>query len=370
MSDDNTALAGFAPTVVQWQRQAGRHGLPWQGTRDPYRIWLSEIMLQQTQVATVIGYYQRFLQRFPTVQALAQAEQDDVMPYWAGLGYYARARNLHRCAREICAKWQGRFPATADDIMTLPGIGRSTAAAIAAFAYGERSPIMDGNVKRVFTRYFGIHGNPAAGATEQILWDTAERIVRAAPDDLDMAAYTQGLMDLGAGLCTRTRPDCVACPLAGSCYARREGRQHELPSPKPRKQNAQRQCHMLILESAGAVLLQQRPSSGIWGGLWSLPQFDSREALEQACTHWGQRLAPAQKMAGLSHTFTHFKLHIEPWLVVCDMPLAAEPAPDHAWFAIGGLADAALPAPVRKLLDGLYAQDDLVSALKSHAGPA
>src|SRR5690606_35431280 len=208
--------------IVAWQRSHGRHGLPWQGTQDPYRIWLSEIMLQQTQVATVIPYYQRFLERFPDVAALAQATQDEVMPYWAGLGYYARARNLHRCAQEICQNWNGSFPPSADEIMQLPGIGRSTAAAIAAFAYGQRSPIMDGNVKRVFTRYFGIFGDPAVRATEKSLWETAQAVVDAAAPDLDMTAYTQGLMDLGSSHCARSRPDCPACPLAAHCYARLE----------------------------------------------------------------------------------------------------------------------------------------------------
>jgi len=344
----------FAQAVVQWQRTHGRHGLPWQNTRDPYRIWLSEIMLQQTQVATVIRYYERFLQRFPTIQSLAQAKQEDVMPYWAGLGYYARARNLHRCAQVVCEAWKGQFPHQAIDIMTLPGIGRSTAAAIAAFAHGERSPIMDGNVKRVFTRYFGIEGNTSTRAVEQLLWHTAEQALEAAPSSLDMKAYTQGLMDLGSGVCTRTRPDCQACPLMEACYARHTGRQLELPTPKPRKPSAERHCAMLILESSNSVLLHQRPSSGIWGGLLSLPQFETQELLEGACINWGLTLTPRQKMAGLSHTFTHFKLHIEPWLVIGDDILVKEPAPDHIWLPTAELAHAALPTPVRKLLDGLY----------------
>ncbi len=353
-------LAGFASTVVQWQRTHGRHGLPWQGTTDAYRIWLSEIMLQQTQVATVIGYYERFLQRFPTIRSLARASQDEVMPYWAGLGYYARARNLHRCAQVLCESWEGEFPRQAAEIMTLPGIGRSTAAAIAAFAYGERSPIMDGNVKRVFTRYFGIEGETSTRAVEQLLWQTAEQIVQAAPADLDMGAYTQGLMDLGAGVCTRSRPACEACPLAAGCRARAQGRQHELPTPKRRKQQAERHCAVLILEHSGSILLHQRPSSGIWGGLLSLPQFDTAGQLEEACARWGLSLAPEQRMAGLSHTFTHFKLHIEPWLVVWNGSRVMEPEADHVWLPTCNLAQAALPAPVRKILDGLYGQDDLL----------
>ena len=214
----------FAFRIATWQARSGRQGLPWQGTTDPYRIWLSEIMLQQTQVGTVIPYYLRFLERFPDIAALAAASQEEVMPYWAGLGYYARARNLHRCAQAVAAGWSGRFPPTAEQIACLPGIGRSTAAAIAAFAYGERSPILDGNVKRVFTRHFGIEGDPSRRAVDQRLWELADAQVAAAPG-LNMPAYTQGLMDLGATLCTRGKPECGQCPVADTCVARRDGRQ-------------------------------------------------------------------------------------------------------------------------------------------------
>jgi A/G-specific adenine glycosylase len=346
----------FAARVVQWQREHGRHKLPWQGTRDPYRIWLSEIMLQQTQVATVVGYYQRFLDRFPDIQSLAQADQSDVMPYWAGLGYYARARNLHRCAQELCSHWNGRFPDSAADIATLPGIGRSTAAAIAAFAYGERSPIMDGNVKRVFTRYFGIAGITSSRAVEQALWSTADMVLEAAPAALDMAAYTQGLMDLGSDCCTRSRPDCPRCPLSFSCYARMEGRQDELPTPKPRKASPQRHCMMLVLEDGENVLLERQPSPGIWGGLWSLPQYGSTEDLSNACTELGHAGPPPQKMAGLMHVFTHFRLYIEPWYLQGAMSGPALPRPGQAWIPIAGLSSTALPAPVKKILSGLFPQ--------------
>ncbi|HEY9281174.1 MAG TPA: A/G-specific adenine glycosylase [Eoetvoesiella sp.] len=350
------AIDQFAETVVQWQKRAGRHGLPWQGTRDPYRIWLSEIMLQQTQVSTVIGYYERFLGRFPTLQALAQATQDDVMPYWAGLGYYARARNLHRCAQELCTNWQGQFPRDVNEIMQLPGIGRSTAAAIAAFSYGERSPIMDGNVKRVFTRYFGIYGHPSVRATEQLLWKTAEKVVATAPASLDMAAYTQGLMDLGSSCCARSRPECAACPLNDHCYAHLNAKQHELPTPKQKKVSDERQCKMLILQNHESVLLEQRPSPGIWGGLWSLPQYDDVDGLNNACRNWGQSPIPAQKMAALLHTFSHFKLHIEPWHVRCTTPILSEPLSNQAWISISELEQTALPAPVKKILNGLFAK--------------
>ena len=348
----------FAGAVAEWQKRSGRHQLPWQGTRDPYRIWLSEIMLQQTQVATVIGYYQRFLERFPTLQALAQAPQDEVMPYWAGLGYYARARNLHRCAQEICLNWSGRFPGSAAEITTLPGIGRSTAAAIAAFAYGERSPIMDGNVKRVFARHLGIFGATSERATEQTLWRRAEAVLAAAAPTLDMAAYTQGLMDLGSAVCVRGKPACALCPLQDSCYAHAEGRQAELPSPKPRKEKPERSCAMLVLACRGAVLLERRPPSGIWGGLWSLPEFADADALLSGCAGLGVDASRAQRMGGLAHVFTHFKLNIEPWYLQWDAPEAAAPdCEGYVWVPGRDLPGAALPAPVRKILDGLAGAD-------------
>lgn len=347
-------IPGFADTIVSWQQQFGRHHLPWQNTRDPYRIWLSEIMLQQTQVATVVGYYQRFLSRFPDIASLAKASQDDVMPYWAGLGYYARARNLHRCAQVIQEQWGGRFPPTATQIATLPGIGRSTAAAIAAFAYGERSPIMDGNVKRVFTRYFGIEGATSERRTEQVLWHTAEAVLDAADTHLDMAAYTQGLMDLGSQCCTRSRPNCLACPLQDHCYAQASGRQHELPTPRKRKASPERHCQMLVAHFNGRVLLEQQASPGIWGGLWSLPFYDTQSELFRACSQLGGDPDSVQKMAGLLHAFTHFKLHIAPWLLASDHPSVSDPLPAQRWIAVDDLPTTALPAPVRKILEGLF----------------
>ncbi|MBF6615900.1 MAG: A/G-specific adenine glycosylase [Candidimonas sp.] len=354
-SSSGTPLADFASTIVQWQQEHGRHHLPWQGTRDPYRIWLSEIMLQQTQVATVIGYYERFLQRFPDIATLAAASQDEVMPYWAGLGYYARARNLHRCAQTLVVQWNGRFPQQAADIATLPGIGPSTAAAIAAFAHGERSPIMDGNVKRVFTRYFGIHGITSERATEKALWEQAHAALACAPASLDMIAYTQGLMDLGSQRCTRGRPACEACPLQTGCYARRNACQHELPTPKKKKAIPERLCLMLVARHNDHILLERQPSPGIWGGLWSLPKYEDRLTLEAASLALGMSGVPAQKMAAFSHTFTHFKLHIEPWYTeVGSGGAVMEVGSGRSWTAIGELSETALPAPVRKILDGLF----------------
>ncbi len=346
----------LAEKVVAWQRTSGRHHLPWQNTQDPYRVWLSEIMLQQTQVATVLGYYERFLERFPTVKDLAAAEQDEVMPYWAGLGYYARARNLHRCAQEVMEKWGGHFPGNATDLATLPGIGRSTACAIAAFCFGERSPIMDGNVKRVFTRYFGIYGPTQKKAVENTLWAKADEVVELAPASLDMAAYTQGLMDLGSQCCTRSKPTCSLCPLQSNCYAHTHQAQSELPSPKERIRQDERYAHVLILELNGQVLLEQRPDKGIWGGLLTLPQFDDAVSLQTAALHWSHEEAIA--LASFQHVFSHFKLHITPWLLQVDESTLAEPRAGQQWQDHETLEQTALPAPIRKLLLGLYQNQD------------
>ena len=349
-------LDSLATTLVAWQRHYGRHHLPWQETTDPYRIWLSEIMLQQTQVLTVITYYTRFLERFPSVSILAQASQDEVMPYWAGLGYYARARNLHRCAQTIHEQYNGHFPDTAQELATLPGIGRSTAAAIAVFAYGERSPIMDGNVKRVFTRYFGIYGDPARSATGQLLWTTAQRAIEQAPASLDIRRYTQGLMDLGSAVCRRRNPDCDACPFKSNCYAWGNDMQHDLPERRTRKALPQRRCIMLILEHQGHVLLQRQPSPGIWGGLWSLPQFDDQTALKDAITAWNITTSENQTLEPLTHTFSHFKLHIQPQHIVMKngISMLREPLTDQAWIAACKLHNTALPAPVKTLLYALF----------------
>ncbi|KDD16432.1 A/G-specific adenine glycosylase [Bordetella bronchiseptica] len=344
----------FASRITAWQARHGRHDLPWQNTRDPYRIWLSEIMLQQTQVATVIPYYQRFLERFPDVAALAAARQEDVMPYWAGLGYYARARNLHRCAQEIMQRCGGRFPPRAEEIATLPGIGRSTAAAIAAFAYGERSPIMDGNVKRVFTRHFGIEGDPARRAVEQQLWALAAAQVQAAPD-LDMPGYTQGLMDLGATLCTRGKPACDRCPVAQSCIARRDGRQAELPTPKARKAIPERSTAMLVLHGPDGILLHLRPAPGIWGGLWSLPECDPAHDPGAAARELGLQAEAPVELAAFAHTFTHYRLHVRPWYLTVRGAALRQAATPERWVSPAELPATALPAPVRKLLDGLLA---------------
>ncbi len=347
------AAPGAAQRIVQWQRRAGRHHLPWQGTRDPYRIWLSEIMLQQTQAATVIPYYQRFLDAFPDVLALADAPADAVMHAWAGLGYYARARNLQRCAQAVRDRHGGRFPREPEALAELPGIGPSTAAAIAAFAFGTRRPILDGNVRRVLARYFAVEGDPASGPVSRRLWVHAQAVLDAAPPDLDMRAYTQGQMDLGAMICTRRQPDCAQCPLADDCQARLQGRQHELPSPRVRRARPERDGLMLVVECAGRILLRRRPPAGIWGGLWSLPQFDTPDELRAACARHAPGAPGPLALACFDHEFTHFRLRIAPWLLRCGQP-PGEPAPGEAWIPVAELDRLGLPAPVARLLAGLY----------------
>jgi len=343
----------FAQRVITWQREHGRHTLPWQNTHDPYRIWLSEIMLQQTQVATVIPYYERFLARFPDVASLAAAPEAEVMELWAGLGYYTRARNLHRCAQIVMTDWGGRFPGSAKEIETLPGIGRSTAAAVAAFAYGERSPILDGNVRRVFARHFGIGGDPASRAVQDRMWLRAEAELPT-PDESpdrradDMRVYTQGLMDLGATLCTRGTPDCGRCPVRGTCVALREARQHELPTPRTRKVVPERSTHMLWVMHRDSILLERRPSPGIWGGLLSLPEFDGEDA-GSACRRLGVTPQDIQSLPPFTHTFTHFRLTATPWRVTASA-IALRDDDRHRWVPSDALGSAALPAPIRKLL--------------------
>lgn len=340
-------MSEFASKLIEWQRRHGRHDLPWQGTRDPYRVWLSEIMLQQTQVETVIPYYHRFLARFPDVGSLARAPLEDVLALWSGLGYYARARNLHRAAQAVVEAHDGRFPASAAALAALPGIGRSTAAAIACFCFGERVPILDGNVKRVLCRHFGIEGFPGERAVEQRLWALAESLLPAR----DIECYPQAQMDLGAMLCTRGRPRCAECPLASGCVALRESRQGTLPAPRPRKAVPRRSCELLLLEAGGAVLLEQRPARGIWGGLHSLPELVEGETPEQGALRLlGRSLTGWQALAPFEHVFTHFRLTIRPWRLA--LPQRPEFAAEGGlqWVARECLADTGLPAPVRRLL--------------------
>jgi A/G-specific adenine glycosylase len=339
----------FAEKLVAWQKRHGRKDLPWQGTRDPYRIWLSEVMLQQTQVAAVIPYYERFLARFPDVQTLARAAEEEVLQLWSGLGYYARGRNLHAAAREIAR--QGRFPDTQERISELPGIGRSTAAAIAVFAFGRRAAILDGNVKRVLARRFGIEGFPGKNLIEQKLWRLAERLLPLR----DVQIYTQALMDLGATVCTRRQPRCGDCPVGRSCIARREGRAQELPAPRTKKAIPVKQATWVVLLKSGEVLLERRPGSGLWGGLWTFPETGEKDLAAYCRRALGYAIGATRKLEPLEHGFSHFRLRIQP--VVCEVrkPGLRAAAPGRLWLDLAAARTAAIPAPVRTLLARLSA---------------
>jgi A/G-specific adenine glycosylase len=334
-----------AGKVIAWQRHHGRHDLPWQGTRDPYRVWLSEVMLQQTQVATVRDYYARFLHRFPTVQALAAAPLDDVLALWSGLGYYSRARHLHRCAQAVVAEHGGAFPAGSAALATLPGIGRSTAAAIAAFCFGERAAILDGNVKRVLTRCLGFDGDLALAAEEKRLWAAAEALLPTR----DVDVYTQGLMDLGATLCAARQPDCARCPLAAVCVAHAQGRPERYPVKTRRIKRGRRANALLLLRQGERLWLVQRPGRGVWAGLWSLPEFNDAAALQAATAAW-----PGQGdwRPAFDHALTHFVWTLQPlaWQLP---PRARRPVnlPEGRWFRRDEALAMGLPAPVRRLIE-------------------
>jgi A/G-specific adenine glycosylase len=337
----------FASRIVRWQRTHGRNSLPWQDTRDPYRVWLSEIMLQQTQVGTVAGYYGPFVARFPDVKALAAAELDEVLALWSGLGYYGRARNLHRCARDVVALHGGEFPGDAAALQELPGVGRSTAAAIASFCFGERVAILDGNVKRVLTRVLGFGADLATAANERSLWAQAEdllprRVLREA-----MPAYTQGLMDLGATVCLARNPGCAACPVRELCAASREGNPESYPV-KTRKLKRSSQSLWLLRAQArdGSLWLEKRPVAGIWGGLHCLPVFESHEAL-QAAVPAAARVR-LQDGAPFVHVLTHKDLHLHP--VTARLSATSLRGRAGAWFASAEWPQLGLPAPIRRLL--------------------
>ena len=343
---------GLAAALIEWHRQQGRHDLPWQLDRTPYRVWVSEIMLQQTQVATVIPYYQRFMARFPTVKALADAPIDDVLHLWTGLGYYARARNLHRAAMTLRDRFDGEFPQTFEHVASLPGIGRSTAGAILALSRGERFPILDGNVRRVLARYFGVEGSTAEKSVADRLWQLSEACT---PDAL-VEVYTQAIMDLGATVCTRHKPLCTYCPLSEECFARATGRQSELPTPRTAKgARRSREIFMLVaMRNDGSVLLERRPETGIWGGLWCLPEF---ETVSAASSYAGRTLKTAQAqpkpLSVVEHAFTHFDLLITPLLMMCAGQAGVMDTIPTLWYNARDPARIGLPAPIKTLLEAL-----------------
>ncbi len=343
-------MDSFASRLIRWQKQHGRHDLPWQGA-DAYGVWLSEIMLQQTQVATVVPYYLRFIQAFPHVAALAAASEEQVLAHWSGLGYYARGRNLHRAARQVMAQHAGVFPRDFEQVLALPGVGRSTAAAISALAWHEPRAILDGNVKRVLTRHLGIDGWPGERRVEQRLWAEAEALLPRA----EVAIYTQALMDMGATICTRSKPKCSACPVREGCVAWRTERVAQLPAARPRKALPERHAIFLLLRHGDQLWLERRPATGIWGGLWCVPQLDGRDAIAGYVARHGMTVAAEHTLPSFSHTFTHFRLHIQPLILeIGDAPVnCAEPG--MMWQGIEQALAAAIPTPLRRVLLALRA---------------
>lgn len=351
-----TPPTDFASRVVQWHRRHGRTHLPWQQQPTAYRVWVSEIMLQQTRVDTVIPYYQAFMTAFPALESLAQAHQDDVLRHWSGLGYYARARNLHRAAQQIVREHGGRFPREYDQVVALPGIGRSTAGAILSLAFGRRFPILDGNVKRVLARYFAVPGWPGHSAVSKKLWSLAETLTPAN----GAGRYNQAMMDLGATVCLRRNPGCAQCPLSGNCRAHLSGKQSDYPSPKPRRERPIREVQMLVIRNPhGELLLERRPPSGIWGGLLSFPEIP----LETDGQLWWRELTGGQPrllgtLPSRNHDFSHFRLVIHPRLFLLEKPgLQALDGNRWLWYKLGLVPAGGLAAPVQSLLREIEAQE-------------
>jgi A/G-specific adenine glycosylase len=344
-------MTTLSTRLLAWFDAHGRHDFPWQRDRTPYSVWVSEIMLQQTQVGTVIPFYERFMGRFPTVAVLAAAPLDDVLALWAGLGYYARARNLRRAARIVVEEHGGELPTTFDALHALPGIGRSTAGAILAQAHGQRWAILDGNVKRVLARYHAVAGWPGLPAVANELWRHAE----AHTPDERVADYTQAIMDLGATLCARSRPACTVCPLADGCAAARGGTQALYPAPRPKRERAQRHVAVLVVRAPdGRVLLERRPASGIWGGLYSLPELPAEDSPRDWCARvLGVAVAAERALEIIEHAFTHFDLDLEPRLLELDVePATIMDRDDWHWCKPGAKLDVGVPAPVAALLSG------------------
>jgi A/G-specific adenine glycosylase len=339
-------MGKLANALVAWQKVHGRHDLPWQNTQDAYAIWVSEIMLQQTQVTAVIGYYAKFMARFPDIATLANATQEQVLQSWSGLGYYSRARNLHNAAQTIIDEFNGIFPEAFDDIQRLAGIGRSTAAAISTFALNKPQPILDGNVKRVFARYFLIEGWTGNLTIQKQLWAIAEQ----ENPHQDAIAYTQGLMDLGSSICTRSKPKCNHCPLNPTCKAFAENKTQLLPTPKPKKSLPEKETTMLIIRMGKEILLEKRPQKGIWAGLWSLPEISMLEiATEVAMQQLGLETESEETLPIVNHVFTHYKLAITPQPLTV-ISANKQTAPNTIWMLIEDAIGAAIPTPVRNIL--------------------
>ena len=349
----------FTERLLEWFEIHGRHHLPWQQNRTPYCVWISEVMLQQTQVATVIPYFERFMARFPHVESLATAPLDEVLHLWTGLGYYARARNLRACAQALAARHGGEFPDDIEAVMALPGIGRSTAGAILALAHGMRQPILDGNVKRVLARVFGIAGDPGSAAVIAALWAQSE----ACTPTRKVGEYTQAIMDLGATICSRLGPACTICPMSSGCIAALEGRQAELPGKKQKRSRGSREATLLIAEThtAGsvAVLVERRPAIGLWGGLWSPPQFESEfAALDWVRREIGEPESRSVVLAPIHHAFTHFDLRLKPLRVRCRPTSAVQDTEDRIWYPLGNPPKVGLPQPIRQLFERLLAAEN------------
>jgi A/G-specific adenine glycosylase len=337
----------FQNAVLAWFDRHGRKNLPWQIDRTPYRVWVSEIMLQQTQVATVIPYFERFMVRFPDVRSLADASLDEVTALWAGLGYYARARNLHRAAQRVVENHGGTMPNDPETLADLPGIGRSTAGAILSLGFGIRAAILDGNVKRVLCRHAGLEGWPGETRISRELW----RLSEARTPEIRTADYNQAMMDLGATLCSKRRPACERCPVRTGCAAHRAGLTEVLPTPKPRQALPVRECLMLVLrDGEGGIYLEQRPPVGLWGGLWTFPEFEDESRLRAWCTERGIAFSGFERLPQRRHTFSHYHLDYVPVLARGEAGFGGV-AEGHRqrWLKPG--EEAGVPAPVQRLLD-------------------
>ncbi|TBR41266.1 adenine DNA glycosylase [Marinomonas agarivorans] len=348
-----TPINHFSTRVLNWFDEHGRKNLPWQQDKTPYRVWISEIMLQQTQVTTVIPYYQRFMASFPDVFSLAQAQEDDVLAHWSGLGYYARARNLHKTAKILADEKQGEFPTSVEGVTELPGIGRSTAAAILSISRGVQAAILDGNVKRVLSRLHAIDRWPGEKNTEKQLWELAEGY---APEQR-CGDYTQAMMDLGATLCTRSKPQCLLCPLQSDCQGLATGMPTDFPVKKPKKAKPVKATNMLVLQNAqGQVLLEKRPTTGIWGGLWSLPESQESELILATEQRFQAQITQHQPLNGFRHTFSHYHLDIQPHQFLLEQSSRVADNNKYQWYDLTTALTLGLPAPIREILESLLKQ--------------